>query len=171
MRRRRLFTIAAGASALLTVATVAMWVRSERVADAFDWQRSTERASVGSAAGAVFYDRIRVVTAGVSVHHSRGPGYHAVPLGPQRGTILAPNWSFAGFSITRQTLPPVEVLDVRVPYWFVTLLGIAPAGLCVWARWRIRDALPGRCSRCGYDLRATPERCPECGVVPAKGAT
>jgi len=57
--------------------------------------------------------------------------------------------------------------------WFCALLlGLLPAVAVVraWRRFmawtaRRRAKLLGRCWNCGYDLRATPERCPECGVL------
>jgi hypothetical protein len=50
--------------------------------------------------------------------------------------------------------------------------------LVTWfLRWRWKTFAPAKaehnrllclCSVCGYDLRATPQRCPECGSVPAR---
>jgi predicted amidophosphoribosyltransferase len=53
-----------------------------------------------------------------------------------------------------------------MPHWFVVILMILPA-LLVWRR-RARQPTPGLCIHCGYDLRATPVRCPECGDVSLK---
>ena len=57
--------------------------------------------------------------------------------------------------------------QVTVPHWSLAVaLAVAPA-IAVYCRVRRGRRTPGLCSACGYDLRATPRRCPECGVAAA----
>jgi hypothetical protein len=60
---------------------------------------------------------------------------------------------------------------IGVPLWFVAVVGAAAPIWYVRGFYRKaierRRAAAGHCPSCGYDLRATPERCPECGAVPA----
>lgn len=67
---------------------------------------------------------------------------------------------------------PVRFRRLTVPFWpLILLLFIAPAVALRRALWRRRQAArlaAGLCSACGYDIRATPNRCPECGT-PSSG--
>jgi hypothetical protein len=52
---------------------------------------------------------------------------------------------------------------VTLPDWFVTA-GTLPV-LAGWIMTRKPKNVSGLCPVCGYDLRATPQRCPECGTI------
>lgn len=95
-----------------------------------------------------------------------------------------PEWKyFAGFAWARRqeyrrrvvnrayntvTRPVTSSLwVVAVPYWSLVLAAAAlPAGRMLRTRRRLRAARRGHCPRCGYDVSATPQRCPECGDDP-----
>jgi hypothetical protein len=61
--------------------------------------------------------------------------------------------------------------SVLFPCWMpAMLLAAVPAWLSVRRLRRGRKIAAGLCAVCGYDLRATPDRCPECGHAPAEAA-
>jgi hypothetical protein len=61
-------------------------------------------------------------------------------------------------------------LVVGIPFWFIAVLSQLPLALRVRQCIALRVRGPGHCVRCGYDLRATPERCPECGSTSMQAA-
>jgi hypothetical protein len=59
---------------------------------------------------------------------------------------------------------------VVVPYWALCApFAIAPVGWAVNRMRRRQRFGAGRCTKCGYDLRATPAKCPECGAAVSTG--
>lgn len=64
---------------------------------------------------------------------------------------------------TGNTWNPVPSTFVEISDWFIAACLAVPA--LVWAiRYRSRPQSSGLCHQCGYDLRASTDRCPECGT-------
>ena len=69
-------------------------------------------------------------------------------------------------------LDPDLLWNVVVPVAEIVAAIVVCAGLALWLGGVMRrleeEQQPGRlgCPKCGYDIRATPERCPECGTAP-----
>ena len=58
-----------------------------------------------------------------------------------------------------------EFTLIGLPYWFLILIPLPPLAWLLWRRRRLRQRRAGgRCLSCGYDLRGSDDRCPECGT-------
>ncbi len=58
------------------------------------------------------------------------------------------------------------VFRIRVPYWIIFVLtAIKPWRSIARFMRHVRRLRTGCCLFCGYDLRASPDRCPECGAA------
>ena len=111
----------------------------------------------------------------------RGWAFGATPL--PHSTLLPPNEvSFLGFGLDDQSFTlglkprkPFSAMlfctrSLSIPWWSVCL---ATAAILARRLLKLRQLIgaPGLCTTCGYDLRATPDRCPECGIIPTTAQT
>ena len=86
---------------------------------------------------------------GVAQTHGRRLGFE----------YMSGNWRQAGSRHNR-------FIALAVPHAaLVALTAVGPAWWWIASRHQRRRRLEGRCLRCGYDLRESPGKCPECGQV------
>jgi hypothetical protein len=99
------------------------------------------------------------------------PGTTAISPGVTLVQVAGPLWQRMGFNAGNAdtVVNGSRVLwgwGLKTPYWLPCfLLAIFPAWQFYLSRKRIIRSQTGRCLTCGYDLRATANRCPECGTV------
>jgi hypothetical protein len=172
-------TLAVWTSALLCALVLCLWVRSHIAWDRLnyhtttdfgaDWQRRWIRldSDVGRLDVNWFVeirtnrDQLAYLqqTAKTFAFYQR-PGENHMPT--RNKTLLA-----LGLYAELDRRPNWFYLRVISPYWLLALLfAAAPAYRLVTLRRRRAARRRGDncCVRCGYDLRATPDRCPECGT-------
>ena len=164
--RRWMWNLAAGVSLLLSVAAAAMWAGSYWFYDEAGFRIGRHLIGFSSAHGDTSW------VCDTDYPFDLLPYARRQPVGR---SIYAAGMShylehrFAGFAARyhdertsggKGTLFRVLV----VPWWFVVLLTAAAASYSLLVIRRDRRRLAeGRCAGCGYDLRASTGRCPECG--------
>ena len=91
---------------------------------------------------------------------------------PQSAPPIPRTFDFSGrvrFFLQRRGAGVVDAHLLHIPYWFYWAVVTPP--ILAWllekkrARLRAIRELKQLCIACGYDLRATPSRCPECGLA------
>jgi hypothetical protein len=165
-------------SLLLCAATVALWVLGSVTIGNYGNPFSDQRSRGANPSG------VQAFGYGLAFHSSGAAmrfHWHYIRRAGDKlsiGSMWAqaePNWTGFAWNVapTGQTAPNGKPWarqgTVAVPHWFVIVVSAALPGLWFRRRRRARYRLQrGLCPDCGYDLRATPERCPECGAVPGK---
>lgn len=184
--KRCLLTILAWLSLLLCLTLAGLWARSYWHEDPWRlWMDSNSGWFLVSSSGRITFARQEVIptnppsyaSADCSIYRTLSVKSLRTSQITATGASLTvpprPGRGFAGFEYADWgnsgiASPPLgfRFRAVTAPHWFwILLTGIPPA---IWFHHRRRHALRlrrGLCLTCGYDLRASKERCPECGTL------
>lgn len=146
--RRKLFNTATALSLVVCAGMLAMWVRS------FLPTHLRFQARQGRV----------VVYASEMPDAAFEAAMGAVALSP---TVVPWEWEHLGVATVRMNFFGHDTLVLAVSLLWLTAAFAALPAWWMLDRWRHRRRGRGhRCVKCGYDLRATPGRCPECGTIP-----
>jgi hypothetical protein len=184
--KRHVLNLLTVLSLLLCLAVCVLWARSYWVQHVLVWEVSDRGDSARSHVfrlttclgkiGLTRFDGPRDIIIGAEPEWQ--PGVRAVRP-PTRGEVDArmdgrplKGWARiahrAGFGVTsmRNSAMPFYCVHAYAACWApATIAALLPAGRLLRLTWRRRTQRPGLCIRCGYDLRATPDKCPECGAI------
>jgi len=177
---RRILYFLAVASLASCAATVALWLRSYQVGEGV-WHTNLYAAS---SRGDIFLhgyfynemDHFKGLGLDQYGYSRQFPPYQEWSPSPTDLGLSQWRYSFAGLKFVGTDFSRGHIWDgglynfpqweLRVPdAWIVLLTAILPT-MTIQRLWRGRQIV-GHCRHCGYDLRATPERCPECGTMQA----
>ena len=102
---------------------------------------------------------------------SYGRAHPPAEFNPYVPADFGTNWTAfdrGGFVLVRGEVDGLRQWSLILPCWFiVAALAARPVSQWMIGRRKARASATGRCADCGYDLLATPDRCPECGLMPA----
>lgn len=172
--RRKLATLAVTVSLLVSVVTCIFWVRSYSHMTSVVLRRLPQWPGerlwgLTSAGGGLHLSTMHYIYPAATRKR-----FMDVRLRGLRGDVFGvPDARFAGFTYQRERpfgYNPGQPQSWRIPFWFIASLTAAPFAfrmvlVLAARRQRLRAEPPGICRHCGYDLRATPELCPECGAA------
>jgi len=170
---RLVFTLSAAFSALVGVAALALWVAS-----CFAWPR-TDYSWFDTQSGTFTGWVVNLVAGKIGVTYTRSwmpiveskttriwytvPMTEGLPMRDRLGLSL-PSWDYRDKPFGDATA--MRYWNVYTPCWLLLLLSVPILFLWLCQRRRTRRRrMQGKCVGCGYDLRATRERCPECGLA------
>jgi len=174
--KRSLFNLATIISLILCIATMGFWIRSYWVEDM--WWITHNESSIGPGRGRTLvsgstYGALAIAWARPRPLDGRKPGFffshttYSDPGYPHINHMIARGWELCGFlysgGVTTGAFDGLVVVPAALP---VIIFGLLPMFWLLHLRKkrqinsRRKNAL---CTRCGYDIRATPARCSECG--------